>query len=104
MLKRAVDLAAERRWSCPNCTTTDVTTGGQTNRMHTCRGLFGLTVPMVLDGTRCKVSAVERGDWVGKEQVQLDGRGRPVMSVVTVRDDGQDCMVLAPLAQARLRD
>jgi hypothetical protein len=55
---------------------------------------------MVPAGTRCKVEAVERGDWVGKERVQLDGEGRPVMSVVTTRDDGQDCTVLAPSATA----
>jgi len=55
--------------------------------------------PLVPEGTACKVEAVERGDYVGKELVQTDGRGRPVMAVVTTRDDGQDCTVFAPTAQ-----
>jgi hypothetical protein len=60
--------------------------------------LKGLTAPYVEDGVRCKVEAVEREDWVGRENVQVDGEGRPVMSVVTVRDEGQDCAVFAPCA------
>lgn len=97
-------LANERRWSCPNCSATDVTHETQPHtRFHACRGLRGLTAPMVEDGVRCKVTAVERGDWVGKELVQTDGEGRPVMAVVTTRDDGQDCAVLAPCAVGSVR-
>lgn len=66
--------------------------------MHTCRGLTGLAVPMVPEGTAAKVEAVEREDWIGSEQVQTDAEGRPVMAVVTTRDDGQDCTVYAPCA------
>lgn len=91
----------ERRWVCPNCTHTDVTYEAQPHtRFHACRGLRGLTAPMVPAGTRCKVEAVERGDYVGRELVQTDGEGRPVMAVVTTRDEGQDCAVLAPAASA----
>jgi hypothetical protein len=53
---------------------------------------------MIPEGTGCKVQAVEREDYVGKEMVQTNGEGRPIMSVVTVRDDGQDCAVFAPTA------
>lgn len=98
-------LTREQRWECPNCTTTDVTTDPRPHsRMHSCRGLAGLTAPMVPVGTRCKVEAVERGDYVGGELVTLDGDGRPVMAVVTTRDDGQDCAVFAPLATGDARD
>lgn len=94
-------LANEHRWSCPNCDLTDVTHEPRPHsRMHSCRGLRGLTVPMVPAGTRCKVEARERDDYVGKELVQTDAEGRPVMSVVTTRDDGQDCAVYAPCATA----
>lgn len=94
-------LASETRWECPNCPATDVTnvTGPHT-RFHDCRGLRGLTAPMVPAGTRCKVEAVERGDYVGKELVQTDGEGRPVMAVVTTRDEGNDVAVFAPCATA----
>jgi hypothetical protein len=90
--------APEQRWSCPNCDLTDVTHENRPHtRFHSCKGLRGLTAPMVPAGTRCKVQAREREDYVGKEMVQTDGEGRPVMSVVTTRDDGTDCAVLAPL-------
>jgi hypothetical protein len=56
---------------------------------------------MVPAGTRCKVEAVEREDYINGDLVQVDGRGRPVMSVITTRDDGQDCTVYAPTALAR---
>jgi hypothetical protein len=96
-----VVLQAEHHWTCPNCTATDVTREQAPHtRFHACRGLRGLTAPMVPAGTSCKVEAVERGDWVGRELVQVDGEGRPVMSVVTTRDDGTDVAVFAPCATA----
>ena len=91
----------EQRWECPNCDLKQVTHEVDPHtRFHACRGLKGLTAPMLPAGTKAKVEAVERGDWVGQELVQTDGEGRPVMAVVTTRDDGQDCAVLAPLATA----
>ncbi len=90
----------EQHWVCPNCTVTAVSTKPGTP-YHPCRGLVGLNAPMVAAGTAAKVEAVERGDWVGQEVVQADGEGRPVMAIVTTRDDGQDCTVLAPVATAR---
>lgn len=93
----------ERRWQCPNCTFTDVTHETEIHtRYHQCRGLRGLMAPMVMAGVKCKIEAVERGDWIGKDVVQTDGEGRPIMSVVTTRDDGQDCTVYAPMATAQM--
>ena len=92
------------RWYCPNCPLEETSVepareiGGCAARFHTCKGLRGLLAPMLQAGVKAKVFAVERGDYVGKEHVQLDAGGRPVMSVVTVRDDGQDCIAFAPLA------
>jgi hypothetical protein len=94
-----VELAVEHRWECPNCDLRQVTHEQQAHtRFHACRGLRGLTAPMVPAGTRCKVETVERGDYVGKEMVQTDGEDRPVMAVVTTRDDGNDVAVFAPCA------
>ena len=93
-------LAPERRWECPNCDHTDVTREPEPHtRMHTCSGLRGLTAPMVPAGTKAKVETVERGDYVGDEIVTTDGEGRPVMAVVTTRDEGQDCAVLPGMAR-----
>lgn len=97
--------AAERRWECPNCDLQQVTRQANPHtRFHPCRGLRGLTAPMVPAGTRCKVEAVERGDYIGRELVQTDAAGRPVMAAVTTRDDGQDCAVYAPTATGSTRE
>lgn len=92
-------------WVCPNCKFTDVTHEARPHsRFHACRGLFGLTAPLVPAGTRCEVRAVEREDYVGDEKVLLAANGRPVMSVVTEREDGTDVIVFAPTATARTKD
>jgi hypothetical protein len=102
---RGVLLTPEKRWECPNCTAVHVTHEPRPHTpFHTCRGLQGLTAPYVQAGLKAKVETVERGDYVGRELVQTDGNGRPVMAVVTTRDDGQDCAVLAPTATASARE
>lgn len=93
-------LDGEQRWACPNCSHRDRTTG-QGNRFHRCPGLRGLLAPMVLDGTEARVRAVEREDFVGGEDVQTDGDGRPVMAVKVTRADGEDVVVFAPTAHVR---
>jgi len=95
----------EHRWECPNCDATHVTRGSRPQTpFHACPGLKGLTVPFVAAGTKAKIEAVDRGDYVGTEDVQTDDEGRPVMAVVTTRDDGQDCTVYAPTAVATARE
>lgn len=95
-------LNSETRWECPNCPTTDVTWNSQPHtRFHNCRGLRGLSAPMVPAGTKCKVEIKEREDYVGKEVVTKDGEGRPVMAVETTRDEGNDVVVFAPCATAQ---
>lgn len=98
-------LAAERHWTCPNCDAVKVTREALPHMpFHPCAGLRGLTAPFVEDGTRAKVEAVERGDYVGREVVQTDGEGRPVMAIQTTRDDGTDVAVLAPMARGSSTD
>lgn len=94
-------IASETKWECPNCTTTAVTRRADIHtEFHDCPGMKGLTAPMVPKGTRCKVEAHEREDFIGDELVRLDGDGRPIMNLITTRDDGQDCTVFAPTATA----
>ena len=90
----------EQRWECPNCDVTDVTHEPRPHtRWHSCRGLRGLSAPMVPAGSDVKVDAVVREDYVGDEVVTYDGEGVPVMAVVTTRADGSnDCAVMAPCA------
>lgn len=94
-------LQGEQHWVCPHCPETARTVGAP-NRFHTCAGLRGVLAPMVLEGVRCKIVVEERQDYVGREQVRTDGEGRPVMAVRTVRDDGEDLVVYAPTAVARI--
>lgn len=72
--------------------------------MHRCKGMAGLMVPLIREGTRAEHRAVERGDYVGKELVTCDANGRVIMAVQTVRDEGEDCTVYAPTAVANTED
>lgn len=92
-------LVSEQLWYCPNCTQEDKTTEARPHtRFHQCPGLRGIIAPMLPKGTRAKVTAVEREDYVGTEKVRLQD-GRPIMAVITERDDGQDVAVFAPTAR-----
>ena len=87
------------RWYCPNCKQEARTLEPKAHtRFHVCPALNGLTAPMVPMGTKAKVERVEREDYVGNDNVQTDAEGRPVMSIVTTRDEGQDAVVFAPAA------
>lgn len=90
----------EQRWECLSCDLKQVTREARPHaRMHPCKGLAGLTVPMVPAGTRGTHRVHEREDYIGGELVQYaPGTGRPVMSVTTERDDGEDVAVYAPTA------
>lgn len=96
----AAILTPVNRWYCPNCGKEDVTHEPRPHsRFHVCPRLRGLTAPLLPAGTKAKVELTEWQDYVGKEKVQLDPeRHRPVQSVVTTRDEGQDVAVFAPLA------
>jgi hypothetical protein len=96
-------LRPEQRWTCPNCTATAVThlpPDAVASQFHACRGLKGITAPMVPAGTKAKVEALEREDYLNGDLVTRDGEGRPVMAVETTRDDGNDRAVFAPVAVA----
>lgn len=59
---------------------------------------------MLPEGVEAKVTAHEREDYIGNEKVQLDGNGRPIMSITTEREDGQDVVVFAPTASAKVKE
>ena len=99
-------LTPTQQWSCPNCKFTDVIHEGRPHtRYHTCAGLKGLLAPMMQAGERVKISAVEREDYIGTEKVATNAEGRPVMAVVTEREDGSnDVSVFAPTATGRAEE
>ena len=92
-------LNAEKHWVCPNCVATHVTHEQRPHTpFHRCKGLRGITAPYIPEGTRASVQTREREDYINGETVTTNIDGRPIMSVVTFRDDGQDCAVMAPCA------
>ena len=101
MAEHAVLLQPVTRWECPNCDVTDTTRGLVQNRFHTCAGLHMLTAPLVPAGTRCKVEAEERADYLNGETQATGDDGKPYMAVRTTRDDGEDLAVNAGLATLR---
>ena len=98
-------LNLEQRWECPHCTQGALTRGPRPQTpFHACKGLKGLSAPLISEGSGARVFTVEREDYIGADVVQLDGERRPVMSVVTERPDGSnDTAVLALVASASVR-
>ena len=97
-------LYARQDWECPNCDVRETTQALPPNasRFHTCAGLHMLTAPLVRAGTRCKVEAAVRDDYLNGEIQNSGDDGKPYMNVRTTRDDGEDLAVNAGLARARL--
>lgn len=92
----------ETWWFCPNCVEKSVTTEAKPHsRMHVCKGLRGLTAPMIQYGVKCKVEAVEREDYVAGAVVTTDSEGTPTMGVKTTREDGNDVIAFADCAMVR---
>lgn len=92
-----------RNWYCPNCGFTDTTKEARPHtRYHTCPKLRFLSAPLLQTTIKAKVELNEREDFVNGEQVFLDPeRQRPVMNIITTRDEGTDAIVFAPTATLR---
>ena len=89
-------------WDCPFCGLEDLTHESRPHtRFHACRAYAGLTMPMVRRGTGGHLRVKEREDYIGDETVTTV-EGRPIMSVVTEREDGQDAVVYAPVAKGKV--
>jgi len=101
----AVLLQAPRTYHCPNCQEAARTVTAKVP-WHRCKGLAGLVAPLIADGQQpTRVVVVDREDYVGAEDVQVDGRGRPVMALDVQRRDGSnDRVVYAPTATASAED
>lgn len=98
-------LHAVTSWECPNCLTTEQTPAlpPGSSRYHPCPGLHGLNAPLVPAGTRCKVEAEERQDYIGSEVQARGNDGRQYMAVRTTSGDHDDLLVFAGLAQVTSR-
>jgi|SRR5215471_6613959 len=93
-------------WSCDHCYATDRTRPlpAHAARMHACPGLHGMIAPLVRAGTDCKVTLVERGDYLRDEETRTGDDGVPYMAVRTDYADGRnDLAVFAPVATFGVR-
>jgi hypothetical protein len=90
-------------WYCPNCGLTERTEKlpPTSSRFHTCPGLHMLTAPLLRANVRAKVEAVEREDYLNGDMQATGDDGKPYMSVLTTRDEGQDVVANAGLARGR---
>ena len=93
-------LTLHRDWVCAKDCGAHARTYDHMLPHHRCKKMAGLMVALIPAGTKAKVEAIERQDYVGKELVQTDLDGRVIMSTVVTRDEGQDCTVYAPCATA----
>lgn len=106
----AVLLAPSQAYTCQFCWYAEeappvaVRPGETAQRFHPCPAQGGLTTPLKPAGVRCRVRAVDRDDYVGREIVQRGRDGQQPMAFVTDRDDGNDCVALAPMATATRED
>ena len=85
-------------WECPNCHLGERTRPmpPEEARFHTCSALHGLTAPLVRVGTDCKVTAVERGDYLAGETQRTGDDGKPYMAVRTDYADGSNDLAVFP--------
>lgn len=92
-------------WYCPNCAVTDVTAPlpPGSSRYHPCAGLHGLNAPMIREGTRVKVEAHQREDYLNGDQQATGDDGKVYMNVEVTRDEGTDVTVFAGLAHAEMK-
>lgn len=100
-----VALFAPRLYECPRCTVTArIPAADPRTPMHNCAGLALMSVPLVPAGEHADVRLVEREDYVGSDDVQLDANGRPWMRAEVERPDGRtDVWVYAPTAHGGTR-
>lgn len=89
-------------WHCPNCGKTDQTMEARPHsRFHVCPRLHHLTAPMLQVGVKAKVTAQLRQDYEGQDAGRLTlADGKPIQSIITERDNGQDVAVFAAVASA----
>lgn len=97
-----VMLDPTRYWYCPECPIQHVTKILQPcSPLHFCTSstMRGAMTPLVERGVKARLRINRREDYQGTDILTTDGEGRPVMSITTQRDDGEDCHAFAPCIQ-----
>lgn len=92
-----------KHWECPRCPQQHITNRPDIHTpMHHCVGMRGVLVPFVQAGVKADFRINDRQDYLGSDTVHTDRDGNVVMSVTTLREDGEDCVVHAPCVNIHL--
>ena len=85
-------IEAYQDWACPECGLTDRTPPLPPGafRYHSCPGLHGLNAPLTRAGADCRLTAVERQDYLNGEIQATGDDGRPYMGIRTDYADGSN--------------
>lgn len=99
-----VDLIpAEQVWMCQDCPTRIKARVGTQTPLHECPAHNGFRLPMLAEGERGDLRLKVREDYVGREDVSYDERGRPISAAEIVRTDGSnDTWAYAPAAKVEV--
>jgi hypothetical protein len=93
-----------KNWYCPECGKTHVTKMSDPHtQMHQCASLRGAWVPFVEAGVQGRLQVNYREDYIKKDIAVTDGDGNIIQSVSVKRNDGEDCVILAPSTNLNLR-
>jgi len=79
-----------KNWYCPNCSLTHQSVGKET-AFHDCPKLFGLKVPMLLEGVKGYHKVEYREDYLGTDISDArNDSGQVVKSISTEFEDGSN--------------
>ena len=87
------DVEIIKNWYCPNCKLTHQSVNSKTTEvpMHDCSLLYGLKVPMVLEGVKAFNKIEYREDYLnGDLSSARDDNNQVIKSVVTEYEDGSN--------------
>lgn len=95
----------EKHWECPECHRQHVTRIAEPHSpMHQCAALRGAWVPFVEEGIKAHIVVNEREDYIGDNIPQTDEDGKVIKSITTIKEDGEDCHILAPTVFRKIGD
>lgn len=86
-----------KNWYCPECSRQHITKVSEPHTpLHQCASLRGAWVPFVEEGIKARFRVNYREDYLRTDTATVDGEGKPIQSINTQRDDGEDCTIFAP--------
>lgn len=104
MKNQAYLLKNEKHWECPECGVQNVTHEARPHtQFHACSKLKGAWAPLIEAGIKAHLVVNEREDYIGTDIPQTDEDGKVIKSITTIREDGEDCHILAPTVVFKIR-